>query len=115
MATGSAFRAQELRRLPVFHPMYFSSSKRRERILVRRSDLACARGDLARADPHLDGGRLAQVAHPVGGLATAGQQIEPAVLAREPDLDGVAFSRAATDRRQIAEVLVREALECGHA
>src|SRR3990172_9951898 len=55
-----------------------------------------------------DRGVLAQVLHPVAPLTAAREQVDDPAAEREPDLDRVRGSRAASGRRDVTEVELGE-------
>ena len=67
--------------------------------------------DRPRSDPDTDVRCLSQVTNPVGAIAATREHVDTTVIQTEPDLYGVRFARSPSERREVREILVREAFE----
>jgi hypothetical protein len=104
VATGSSVRAHSLSGAPSRHPRCLVMSSRRERVLLgiaRHPHDALAY--LAPLHAHARVG--AQVLHPVGPAATAGEQVEDPVVLAVPDLDRVRASYQPAPGRDVDVLL----------
>src|SRR4029077_4209022 len=69
------------------------------------------RGRGLRSDAQPNARCLSQVTDPIGARPSAGEHVDAAVVETEPDLDRVLFAGATAGRREVGEILIREAFE----